>query len=318
MEQQEELKIKLISNETIISLYHTNHSFIIKNTKKCNKTYSLSRVLRIIMWGFFPIVAIVGWVYAGELDKNLFSKILFAIVGMCASGIVSGSIILLLKPVFYLIRIHKYKLNKELSKHEIENRALEILFISQNTPDPLPKITKEMYVTNIQKITFKNLIKNYNVISDEYTADLVAERNVQLEKEKSDEWAWVGTAGILSLILGCIILTVIALYFLFVFLAFVIFIAILIGFLTRDREYRPLRKQDNYYDYEVTSDKSSLAETMLDIVTDIAYGKSIESKEKLKNIRNRLEINKAEKSELYKLLKFYIPQIEELYKDNYF
>ena len=304
-----------ISNGTIIAQYQKNISFITKNIKKIDSIWSFSRIIRIITWLMLPLAAIAGWLYAVELDKNLFIKIVFCVAGICVSGIASGVIILLLKPIFYFTRIPKYKLSKKLQKAESENRSLESIYITQNTPNPLPPISKELYEANTKKLTFQQIVKDYNNISNEYIVDLDTKRKIRLEKEKGAEWAWVGTAGILLLVLGTIALMLVALYFLLALIFIIILIAMVVGYFNSGRDYIPPQTNDYNYDYANPNPKIPFGEKLFEWIANITYSSWLSACDGLKKIKSKLSENEIHKGELYRLLKFYIPQIDKLHKE---
>lgn len=305
----------LASNITLITLYRNNQMSISNSIKSYNNAMSFSRVLRIILWCLLPIAAIAGWLVAVNLDKNLFLKILFGLGSMCTTIVASGILILLLKPMFYCLRKRASALNIETQKREVENRSLEALFIAQNTPEPLPKMTKEMYQVNQQKLTFKELVNRYNTVADEYITDLAEERVARLKKDSGAEWAWITTAGLILLFVLCIALAIVALYFMFVFIALVVLIGFVIAFFAgnRDRRYTPPTPKDEYQLFE---EESSSKETVMDTICTVGYNKLSTYSDELKSIKTRLANNQLEQQNLYRLLKLYVPQIKELHNDS--
>lgn len=175
------------------------------------------------------IAPMVGIAYAFlTLEERVWYMIaLYGIVGEIAALGFMGSLIFLLKPIFFFVRMCFIRkiIKKEVQRSETERKLLDL---------------SQPYDTELHQRKIEDLIQNYMSNIEQLLKSRIELQRLQAKREKFAEWKWV-VAGLIALTL--VVLTMIAFALAAVFL---VIIMVVCAFLSvhppSDRPYN-----DRYY-----------------------------------------------------------------------
>lgn len=266
MENEALNEIETLTNEGIRAIYQSKSEEKGLLQEKWRKTLYFSRFLRIV--ALFAIVISIGiaW-YKTEIVTSVWYLIVLNIV--CAIAVVTlflGTILLILKPVLYIIRRKSKKLNDEISLIENDLLFLENYLIDKNIPDLKPKLTQKDYETLNERTDFKTLVKKYK---ETVIALYDCERKYRsgaINASCAGEWGWVSAAVIVIIIAVALIILYMA--FIILLVIAVISIAFFILTINNNNYYRHSRK--HYREPEFDCKQESFWERIINTLFDFS------------------------------------------------
>ncbi len=298
------------ANTVIANKYHTLNQEIQDMIPNWKKFLKLSDILGKSANILLIVSGISAIIYGIVLHKIWYMVILNIIIAIAGSTLVSGIIFFLFKPILWFLRSLALKNHSKIVEKENELWVLENLLVDQNAPEEAPKVTKEMYLANKNKIKYKTLLRKYKENLLELTKIKGDLRISKLAEQMTREWIWIRAAlGVAGLAVS-IVLCLIALYLLIVFLCVVVVIAIVIAWITpRDGFYFPPR-YDPPDPYAVPKSKEYNLKS---------FSKKDAEKEgivieKLDVLEKRYERLTEEHNDLLNSLILCVPEIKMLYK----
>ncbi len=300
-----------MTNDMIIAAYLQLQKVIAEKNEFFEKKIRFSDTFRKILGFILLFATIVTGSYAMILGKKWYLVILQILVSFCATALLCGILVFLLKPIFYFRRRKAKKLHQSMSEKESEQQALEMMLLDNNTPDPIPIEKEPLYLKNSNRIRLKSVFAKYRSLIREEVAAKQYLRACRIEHQKNREWLWFGFSLLLFALAAAIILAMVALYFLLLFIGLLIVIALVVGWISSQREYyAPIRKPDTSYDPQ--PERPSFFEAIFNATVGAIFAKDDASKSALEQAKSEYTRLSAEKEEYLHLLLPYCPILGEL------
>lgn len=297
-----------MTNDMIIAAYQELEQQIKEKHNDFEKIMHFSHVVRKVACFILLFAAITGLICALTLKKEWYFVILFTLGAFLTAVLLCGIGIFLLKPLFFFHRKKAKKLHQTLFEKEQEQQSLELLFLDENIPDPLPYEKAPLYLHNTNRIKLKTVFQRYRSLIQETNEAKQHLRVCLIEHQKNREWLWFGFALMILLLAVAIIIAIFALYFLFVFLFITVFIALVVGWIASRREYYAPIPMPNS-DYDPQSEHPSLLDRIFTATIGVFFTNDDVSKEAMEKATADYTRLIGEKEELFDLMKPYVPGI---------
>ena len=300
-----------MTNDMIIAAYQQLEIALAEDYEKLEKKLRFSNLFRKILCFVLLIATVICGSYAIILGKKWYLVLLLILAGFCATALLCGILVFLLKPVFYFRRRQGKKMHQYICEKEMEQQALELMLLDNNTPDPIPKETEPLYLKNSNQIRLKTVFSKYRASIQEMVSAKQLLRACEIEHQKNREWLWFGFALILIGLAVTVVLAILALYLLFVFLFLTVLIALVVGWIASQREYyAPMPRTDTYYDPR--PERPSLLEIIFNATVGVIFASNDVSKRALEQAEKNFNRTSTEKEEYLQLLLPYCPILAEL------